>query len=264
MFVKNKLNKILVGLSLLAMLGTLYAQVGASLSIERGDKRIRVVQNAPSNEGGGFIPSNKNCEEGVRLGTVYAPDDYRVETYVNDTLIRSNVALLRNPEGEGEDEQLELFMGSLEMNEPPFCPQNIERVSEPQVVLEEGRSTIRGTTFSYDNATGLGAMTGPINLQRVANDSSPALEADANSLRFDTDNDITILEDEVVFRSEGRTSYADSVEFYEERGLAILKGSPARSEEGGNIVEGNIIEYDLDNNDVVIKEALKATLEYAR
>lgn len=249
---------------LLCLCLTVKAQVGAALSIDRAGKRIRVVQNAPSNEGGGFIPSNPNCEENMRLGTVFAPEDYRVETYVNDTLIRSNIALLRNPDEGEEDEQLELFMGSLDINEPPFCPQNIVRDSNAQVILEEGRSIIRGSAFSYDNATGLGQMTGPIALSREAGEASPALEAEASRLRFDTDKDITILEDNVVFRSEGRVSRADSVEFYEERGLAILRGNPARSEEGGNIVEGNVIEYDLDNNDVVIKENIQATLEFDR
>lgn len=239
------------------------AQTGASLTINREDRTIRVVQTAPSSEGAKFVPSNPTCEEGFRIGTVFAPAPYQVETFVNNTKILSNIALLRNPEGEDNAEKLDLYSGDLDFDSERLCPGEVQADGE-QVTIFEGRTTITGKEFHYDNATGLGSLQGPVDLQREAEGESPALEARSSNMTFNVDEDITILEGGVELSSDGRVSRAESVRFDEDNGLAILIGDPATSRKDNDVVEGQIIEYDLDNNDVVVKGNIKANFSFER
>ena len=195
------------------------------LTIERNDSEIRVIQNGRSADGAEFIPSNPGCEEGQSLGVVYAPPPGFVETLVNDTRIVSTVALLRRPDGTEDEETLELFDGSLELDPATLCPTNIQR-SEKNVTVTEGRTTTTGKTFFYNNATGIGEMDGPIDLQRAEEGNSPALTASSNNLDFNVDSDLTILQGNVEVESDGRTSRAQRLELDEETGFAVLTGSP--------------------------------------
>ena len=221
------------------------------LTIDRNDSEIRVVQNGRSADGAEFIPSNPGCEEGNSLGVVYAPPPGFVETLVNDTRIVSTVALLRRPDGAENEETLELFDGSLELDPATLCPTNVQR-SEEAVTVTEGRTTTTGRTFFYDNATGVGNMDGPINLERAQEDDSPALTASSRNLAFNVDNDLTTLQGNVEVESDGRTSRSQQLELDEETGFALLTGSPATSRDEEGVVSGERIEYDLDSNDVVV------------
>ena len=224
----------------------------SQLILERNDSEIRVVQNGRSADGAEFIPSNPGCEEGNSLGLVYAPPPGFVETLVNDTRIVSTVALLRRPDDTQNEETLELFDGSLELDPATLCPTNVQRTEET-VTVTEGRTTTTGRTFFYDNATGIGDMDGPVNLARAEEGDSPALTARANTLAFDVDNDLTTLRGGVQVESEGRTSRARRLELDEEAGFAVLTGSPASSRDEEGEVSGEFIEYDLDSNDVVVR-----------
>ncbi|MEZ4629387.1 MAG: hypothetical protein R2880_01470 [Deinococcales bacterium] len=259
------LYRIIYGILIRSVLGFSagWAQSGASLRIAREDKTIRVAQdsNATSASGAKFIPSNPNCEEGLKLGTIFAPAPYLVETLVNDTKILSNIALLRRPNETQEQEKLELLPGSVSFDEEKLCPSDVTKELEALVTLIEGRTTIKGGDFRYDNATGIGTMQGPIQLQREATEDGTALSANAQSLSFDVDNDLTILEGEVSLEAEGRSSKADRVEFDEQAGIAILRGNPAESRKGDELVQGNVIEYFLDSNDVVVKENILASFD---
>ena len=53
--------------------------------------------------------------------------------------------------------------------------------------------------------------------------------------------------------SDGRVSRAQRLELDEETGFAVLTGSPATSEDEEGTVSGELIEYDLDSNDVVVR-----------
>jgi lipopolysaccharide export system protein LptA len=251
---------------LLGLLGIVPAQnepdTRPQLRLNRDDRTIQVIQNAPSSEGGKFH-LRAPCEEGVRLNTVYAPEPYLVETNVNDTLITSSIVLDTRPDGRQDDATLELFGGTLEVDDS-FCPQNIARSEQPDVTVYQGRTTITGTTFFYENATGLGTLAGPIDLVRTQAGEAPELGAVADSLTIDVDRDVTLLQGNTTVSADGRESHADEVEYDEDSGMAILRGSPARSEQDGDVVQGNIIEYDLDSNDVVVKGGISATFEFNR
>ena len=93
---------------------------------------------------------------------------------------------------------------------------------------------------------------------------APELGAIADSLTIDVDRDVTLLQGNTTVNADGRESHADEVEYDEAGGMAILRGSPARSEKDGDVVQGNIIEYDLDSNDVVVKGGISATFEFSR
>ncbi len=232
------------------------------LSIERKDKTIRVIQNGRSADGARFIPGNPNCEKNSSISSFFAPEPGFVETIVNDTRITSAIALLKKPD-EGEDEEvLELYSGTVDFTERTRCPENLTESSTPSVTIFEGRSTIVGNNFFYDNATGIGTMTGPVDLNRAAQGESAALKASADNLSINVDEDLTILEGNVLVETKTRISTAEVLELDEQTGVAILRGNPASSREGSDLVEGRVIEYDIDNNDVVVTESVRATFEY--
>ena len=220
------------------------------LTIDRDDSEIRVIQNSEGASGAEFLASNPGCEEDADIGVVYAPAPGFVETLVDNTRITSTVALLRRPKDSDGGETLELFDGTLELDDN-FCPTNVQRTEEA-VTVTEGRTTTTGRTFFYDNATGIGDMDGPINLARDEEGDSPALTARSRSLAFDVDSDLTTLQGGVEVASEGRTSRAERLELDEEAGFAMLTGSPATSRDEEGEVSGERIEYDLDSNDVVV------------
>ena len=108
-------------------------------------------------------------------------------------------------------------------------------------------------------------LSGPVALERTAEGDSPALSVTADEgLTFDGDEDVSTFRGNVQTTSEGRVSSADTLEYNEAAGVAILRGSPARSQEGDDVVEGSVIEYDIDSNDVVVREKVKAVFEYDR
>ena len=47
----------------------------------------------------------------------------------------------------------------------------------------------------------------------------------------------------------------------EEAGFAILRGNPARSRDENGVVAGQVIEYDLNSNDVVVRGGVEGTFE---
>ena len=167
-------------------------------------------------------------------------------------------------ESPAENETIEMFGGSLSFSDT-LCPENVERSTQPDVTIEQGRSTTKGTLLNYDNATGEGDLSGPVALERIAEGDSPALSVTAEGgLTFNDDEDVSTFRGGVQTTSEGRVSSADTLEYNEAAGVAILRGSPARSQEDDDVVEGSVIEYYLDSNDVVVKENVKGVFEYDR
>ena len=241
------------------------------LTIQREDADpIQVIQNAESAQGARFVPGNANCKEETTVSTFLAPAPGFVEMLINDMRITSAVALVEKPEaaegseGPAENETIEMFGGSLSFNDT-LCPENVERSAAADVTVEQGRSTTKGTLLNYDNATGEGDLSGPVALERVAEGDSPALSVSAEGgLTFNDDEDVSTFRGGVQTTSEGRVSSADTLEYNEAAGVAILRGSPARSQEGDDVVEGSVIEYYLDSNDVVVKENVKGVFEYDR
>jgi lipopolysaccharide export system protein LptA len=245
-----------------------------TINIKRKDRTIRVVNYAPDEAGGASKLNIKSCDkedEEIRTTTFYAPGDYLVRTYVNDTLITSHIAFSKRPpnvrddegnvlEDGGEKTMLELYGGTLKLDDI-FCPTEIQPSSEVDVQIKQGRTTIDGTKFTYDNNKGLGNMNGPVSLDRIAEGDSPALKANSDKLEFNVDTDQKILTGNVKIESEDRVSEAERLEYDEENSIAVLYGNPAKSTKDGDTMEGNVIIYYLDKNDIVIKGNIQGTVQ---
>ena len=248
-----------------------------SMSIKRKDRTIVVSLYAPSEEGGEFRLNVPECEKDLRLSTIYAPKPYIVETQVNEAVITSQIALSRRPpnvenaEGEiierGSDkEKLELVGGTLKVDQETLCPEDIQRTETADVTLKEGRTTVLGANFLYDNNIGIGNMKGPITLDRVAEGDSPALNATSDTIEVNVDDDKTFLEGNVKVNSEDRVSEATTLEYNKEDGIAILQGDrdkniPAKSTKGTDVLQGYTIIYYLDTNDVVVQGDVQGDIE---
>jgi lipopolysaccharide export system protein LptA len=245
-----------------------------TINIRRKDRTIRVVNYAPDEAGGASKLNIKSCDkedEEIRTTTFYAPGEYLVRTYVNDTLITSHIAFSRRPpnvrdkegnvlEDGGEKTKLELYGGTLKLDDI-FCPVDIVPSKDVDVQIKQGRTTIDGTKFTYDNNKGLGNMDGPVSLDRIAEGDSPALKASSDKLEFNVDTDQKILTGNVKIESEDRVSEAERLEYDEENSIAVLYGNPAKSTKGEDTMEGKVIIYYLDKNDIVIKGNIQGTVQ---
>jgi lipopolysaccharide export system protein LptA len=251
------------------------------LTIKRKDRNIIVSQTASGAEGGKQFLNAKECDEKDRSllsSTFFAPDPYLIETQVNEATLTSRIAASRQPPNKkdadgntiekGNDKAiLELYGGTLEFpDERSGCPKNIKRSDQADVTLKQGRTTVTGLNFLYDNNKGIGNMKGPITLDRVAEGDSPALNATSDTMQINVDDNKTFLEGNVKVTSEDRVSEAATLEYNEDDGLAILrgdkeKGIPAKSTKGNDVTQGDIIIYYLDTNDVKILGNVQGEIE---
>jgi lipopolysaccharide export system protein LptA len=251
-----------------------------TIEIKRKDRNIRVVNYAPDEGGGQSRLNIRDCQENneeLRTSTFYAPEPSFIRTYVNEAVLTSSIAFslrppnVRNEAGEviedgGERAKLELVGGTLAINEETLCPEEVERSEAADVTLREGRTTVTGANFLYDNNTGIGNMKGPITLDRVAEGDSPALNATSDTMEVNVDDDKTFLEGNVKVTSEERVSEATTLEYNEEQGIAILrgdreKGIKAKSTKGSDVLEGYEVIYYLDANDVVVLGGVQGDVE---
>lgn len=235
-----------------------------SFELRRGERPITVQQTATDAEGGiNITRGGSECRETENISFFYAPDPKRIETTVDNTRIRSSIVFRTQPKEGGAEAQdravLDFYGGSLGVNEETGCPQNLRRDADAEVTITEGRTTVRGGPLRYRNRSGVGEMTGPVNLTRRAVEGSPELTASSAFLSFNVDSDLQTLRGGVRVESDGRTSEADSLVLDEEAGFAVLRGSPARSRDDEGEVLGETIEYDLDTNDVVVTEGVEGT-----
>lgn len=235
--------------------------------LRRDDRPITVQQTARDDQGGLSITrGGPDCRKNENISFFYAPEPKEIETKVNNTTIRSNAVLRSQPKEGGAEAQdeavLDFFPGSLGYNEETACPKNVKRDKASQVTVVEGRTTVNGTSLVYTNSDGKGTMPGPITLERREEGDSPALTATAKErMDFNVDDDITTLHGDVRVESDGRTSRAEVLELDEEAGFAILRGNPATSEDEEGKVSGQVIEYDLDSNDVIVTGGVQGSFE---
>lgn len=231
-----------------------------SFRLRRDERSLLVEQYAPQSAGGQFRTNVPGCEEGIRLSTVYGPDPYAVVTRVGEhTEIVSRIVLARRPEGDGGADTLTMFDGSLGVDDG-YCPVEVSESGLQQVFIRQGRTVASGTHLVYDNETGLAELTGPVRLRRAASGDSPEITANAASLTFDIETELSTLEGDVVVSSGKRLSHADSLVLDEKEGLARLSGSPARSSEGDNAIRGEQLLYYLDSDDVIVSGGAGGTL----
>ena len=129
------------------------------------------------------------------------------------------------------------------------------------MTLTQGRTTIDGARFFLDRGTDVATMDGPVTLLRAPEGAGEPVEADAAALTYDLEAGRSTLTGNVQVRSGERVSSADRLELDEEKGVAILDGSPAVSREGADEVRGTRLIYDLETNDVVVEGGVEATFE---
>jgi len=233
-----------------------FAQTNTQIEIKRDDTDIVITNFGSSANGAKSILSNKNCKEGIVTRIFYAPGSY-VETISDKTTLRSEIALIEKQEKKADDadafeETLELFSGTMDFNRPK-CPENVKRSTEPNVSLKQGKTTVQGVNFFLDKANNIGLMKGLIALKRAAKNPANDLNASADVLEVNLDNDAITLSGNVKINSDGRVSTADRLEYDDENAIAILYGNPAVSKKDSDILKSDIIVYYLDSNDVVAK-----------
>lgn len=237
-----------------------------SFELQRENRRIKVQQTALDKEGGIAITrGGSDCRKTENISFFFAPAPKRVQTTVNKTVIRSSIVLRHQPKAGGAKAQdnaiLDFFGGTLGVDNRRGCPKGVKRDPKAQVTITEGRTTVKGSDLTYHNKSGVGDMKGPIHMQRRAKGDSPALTATSERLSFNVDTDTQTLAGEVKVISQGRTSNAETLELDEEKGLAVLKGKPAKSRTDQGEVRGRVIEYDINHNDVVVLEGVKGSFE---
>jgi lipopolysaccharide export system protein LptA len=254
-----------VGLVLAALLGALAAAALAqggtatTVTVERGERVITVVQRALASDGARSILNNPNCEDGVRTNLFVGPPPGFVQTTIEATRLTSAIAIVRVPDGD-EDETIELLPGRATVDRPG-CLEAVDAADAEPVTLEQGRTTVTGTRFFLEQDTDLARMDGPIALSRASDDGAVTLAATAGALLLDVKTEVATLEGDVVVTSDDRVSRADRLELDESAGIALLTGDPAVSTRGGEEVRGRTLRYDLETDDVVAIGGVGATFE---
>lgn len=267
------------------------AQTESQVTLTRKDTTIVVTLKAQYADGARFIGNNPNCADGARQTLLYGPDPGYVDTRVGkDTELRSNVAIVRAQDGPGaaggnggpgaasvgaaggpgsaasagaspsDQQTLELFDGTITISRPG-CIDTRDRVTTPSVTLIQGRTTVKGTRFFLDQGKDTGSMDGPIELDRAPKGDSPALNATADGMTFDTQTRHSTLKGNVRVTSGDRVTTADTLELDEKAGIAVLTGSPAKSVKGQDVLQGNTLRYYLNSNDVVVLGAVQGDIE---
>jgi len=254
-----------VGLAAAALLGALaagaLAQGGTAttVTVERGERVITVVQRALAADGARSILNNPNCEDSVRTHLFVGPPPGFVETTIDATRLTSAIAIVRVPDGD-EDETIELLPGQATIDRPG-CLEAVDDADAEPVTLEQGRTTVTGIRFFLEQDTDLARMDGPIALSRASDDGAVTLEATAGVLLLDVKTEVATLEGDVVVTSDDRVSRADRLELDESAGIALLTGDPAVSRRGDEEVRGRTLRYDLETDDVIAIGAVGATFE---
>lgn len=241
------------------------AQGLPTVTVTRGERTILVAQRATGAEGARTVLANRNCEPGFLTNVFFGPVAGYVETRFDETLLLSQIAVVRVPgDGSEDDETVELF-GGLAVFDRPGCLAEVDDAEGRAVELRQGRTTIEGTRFFLDRGTDVAVFEGPVTLTRApaAGDGRPPLEATATSMTFDVERERATLIGDVVVISGERTSSAEELDLDEAAGVAILTGSPAVSRRGADEVRGSTLRYDLETDEVVATGAVFATFEIA-
>jgi lipopolysaccharide export system protein LptA len=237
------------------------AQTFPSITIERENATFSITNRGNPTEGARSIPFLPGCEEGVKLLVYYGPGR-QVETVINgDTRVTSTVVLIRQSEKSADQETIELLDSVAEFELRPPCLASLEDSEEAEVRLEQGRTTVRGRRLFLDQEVNVANMIGPIFLERSTEGSSPRVTAEADEFEFDLDSDQVIMVGNVRVQAGDRFSQADRLELNETEGMAVLTGYPARSTEGGSVLEGDRLLYYLDSNEVVVLGNVRGTFE---
>ena len=253
------------GTLLLLLVGSVsLAQNPDVLRVERDDTTMVITNRALSENGKRTLLSLPACTEGMRTSVFLGPPN-DVEMVIDDeTTLTSSIAIIERQAGDQEEEgqeTIEMLDGDIVFADRPPCPEEFIPAEDQTVLLEQGRTTISATRFFLDREADVAQLDGPIALERAAEGDSEPLNATAESMTYDLESDRSTLTGNVRVESGDRVSEAETLELDEEAGLATLMGSPARSVQGEDEIEGETLLYYLDSNDVVVLGGVQGTLE---
>jgi len=243
--------------------GVVVAQTSTTFTIKREDTEMVVTNLAKAADGARTIGNNRNCVEGERMTIVYGPAPGHVETRVEDALLTSRLAVITTPDDAAEhsgEETLELTGDDVTFSRPG-CIEDRTPPQTPAVTLEQGKTTVVGTRFYLDRETDLGEMTGPITLERGAEEGKEPLRATADAMEFAVGEQKATLTGNVVVVDADRKTTGERLELDEDAGTAVLTGNPARSVKGNDVLTGQRLLYYLDTSDVVVIGNVTGELE---
>lgn len=232
------------------------------VTIDRAEGDVVIVNRGDFAAGARALPFIGGCEEGVRLLTYYGPER-AVETTLDEAtrVIASAVIVASPEEGEGDDD-LAWYDAAVEFAEGRPCPEEIVAVDAPRVTLEQGRTTVRAAEMRLPAGSDVAELDGPVDLLRVAEgDAEDDVRAEAADATYDRGTERATLTGGVTVTSGERVSEADTLELDETAGTALLRGDPARSTQGGDVVEGDVLIYYLDSNAVEVVGRVRGTLQ---
>lgn len=258
---------VVAALAVGAWSGVAAAQTATTLELERADARLTIVNRGRADEGARSVLNLPGClEDEAMLSSLFYAPEAEVTTRIlqegseDPTVVLAPLVLVTRPPGEAgrDQETLEALDAAATFGRPP-CLDELEPAQPPRVRLEQGRTTVVGERFFLDREADVATMDGPVALTRRGEGESPEMDADADAMRFDLDTDRATLTGGVEVRAEDRVSSADELELDESAGVAVLRGEPARSRRGEDEVEGAVLIYDLETNDVVVEGGVSGT-----
>lgn len=238
------------------------AQSVTTFTVYRDDTEITIVNNARSADGARSIGNNQNCEENTRMTIVYGPLPGNVQAQIENTIITSSLAVTRTVAGEADknEEALEMLPAEVTFKVPGCIDEQVVLEGE-FVTVQQGRTTVLGSHFELPAGAEYGTLHGPIDLMRLAEDDSEQLTATADELTVVIETQETTLSGTVSVRSKERVTTADSLVLDEEAGTATLTGTPAKSVKGSDVIEGGVLLYYLDTDDIVVIGGVQAEFE---
>lgn len=238
------------------------AQSVTTFTVFRDDTEITIANHARSADGARSIGNNQNCEEEIRMTIVYGPSPGAVTATIKDTVITSSLVLTRKAldEEDKNEESLEMYPAEVEFRVPGCIDEEVVDESG-SVMVEQGRTTVLGTHFELPAGAEEGTLRGPISLTRLAENGDTQLTANAEELTVVIETQEATLRGDVVVKSAERTTTAETLDLDEDAGTATLTGSPARSVKGNDIVEGAVLLYYLDTDDIVVIGGVQAEFE---
>jgi len=157
------------------------------------------------------------------------PDPEGVQATVSTLAIFAQKAELRTPET------------AEEMSLTEARGQRIATFSEG-VRVTRGRLEAFGETLFYDEATGIGLLTGNVNITvEGRTEEAEAVFITALEAEFDVDTDVSISRGDVKLDNGNQQAEADEMEYEEERTLGVLRCTDrqcqiTREDEDGNFL----------------------------
>ena len=162
------------------------------------------------------IDSSGGTQTGnIRYGPIVFehPDQEGIKAVVSNLEIFANKAELRGPETEGE----RLSLAEAKGQRIAIFPNGVRIV--------RARLEAKGPVLSYNEATGLGVLTGGADIvvspKDEASEAEPVLIS-TDQVEFDVDTDISISKGNVSLVNGKQRAQADELEYEEDRTLGVL------------------------------------------